>query len=496
MTTPAARHARRQLHWLQGFLAVSILAFALLLLAHRMVGSDAAASRIHRMQNALGATATLLSAPGEGFGEAWADSHLMLARLARQEPELEQHYEAVLAALMLADPPLREPVRALESGILGQIATLHRQEQERLRVSVAVALAAALAGGLLLGQVLRGALRDARAQAAAAADAKARMRAVCGAAPIGLAVLDDRLRVETLNTRFALLTGRPPEECEGLALAELLPELAPRLQPLLREALAQGQPLPGQDITLPGPGGEPRCYHVAIEPVQGARLRPDLCLALMDVSERLALAAWREEIVGELNHRVKNTLATVQSLAAQTLRGAALDPQRFAADFSARLGALSRSHELLAAVGWSCATLPAVVQAALSPWREGGRLCVEGEEPTLLRPLQAQSLVIALTELAGNAARHGALSAGGLVRLRWERGGDGLLHLCWQEQGGPPLAGPPLHRGFGLRFLERGLAHDLGPGAQVRLFFGPDGLHCEMRFPASPALPAAPPQAA
>ncbi|MFB9968810.1 HWE histidine kinase domain-containing protein [Pseudoroseomonas cervicalis] len=332
--------------------------------------------------------------------------------------------------------------------------------------------------------MLRGALHDARAEAAAAAEARARMRAVAGAAPIGLAVLDSRLRVETLNARFALLAGLPAPECEGRPLAELLPGLAPRLLPLLREALAAGRPLPGQDLTLTGPGGEPRCYHVAIEPVQGARLWPDLCLTLTDVSDRLALAAWREEIVGELNHRVKNTLATVQSLAAQTLRGAAQDPQRFAADFSARLAALSRSHELLAAVGWSRATLPAVVQAALAPWREGGRLCIAPGEATPLRPAQAQSLVIALTELAGNAARHGALSAGGRVSLRWGRPAEGLLCLCWREQGGPRLAGPPPHRGFGLRFLERGLARDLGPGAQVRMEFSAEGLRCEIRFPA------------
>ncbi|EFH12636.1 hypothetical protein HMPREF0731_1146, partial [Pseudoroseomonas cervicalis ATCC 49957] len=118
------------------------------------------------------------------------------------------------------------------------------------------------------------------------------------------------------------------------------------------------------------------------------------------------------------------------------------------------------------------------------PWREGGRLCIAPGEATPLRPAQAQSLVIALTELAGNAARHGALSAGGRVSLRWGRPAEGLLCLCWREQGGPRLAGPPPHRGFGLRFLERGLARDLGPGAQVRMEFSAEGLRCEIRFPA------------
>ncbi|EFH12624.1 hypothetical protein, partial [Teichococcus cervicalis] len=146
MTTAAARQARRQLRWLLGLLAVAMLGFALMLLAHRVVASEATAHRIAQLQLGFGASAQLRSAPGEGFDEAWAESHSLLARLARQEPGLQAAYEAVLATLLLADRPLREPLRALEAAMLGRIAALHRQEQERLRISIAVALAAALAG--------------------------------------------------------------------------------------------------------------------------------------------------------------------------------------------------------------------------------------------------------------------------------------------------------------------------------------------------------------
>jgi two-component sensor histidine kinase len=218
-------------------------------------------------------------------------------------------------------------------------------------------------------------------------------------------------------------------------------------------------------------------------PRAGVREVDDVVRLLADASRRRAL------LVAELNHRVKNTLATVQSVAAQTLRSARGDTVRFTHEFGQRLQVLAAAHNLLTAHSWGRTDLTAVVQAALGPWlddAEGGgvrRVLVGGPPGIPLAPRQAQAVVLALHELATNAVKYGALSrAAGRVELGWSRGPDGAVELRWVEAGGPPVASPPERRGFGTRLLERALAQDLGPGAAVELRFEPAGLHARIRF--------------
>jgi two-component sensor histidine kinase len=201
-----------------------------------------------------------------------------------------------------------------------------------------------------------------------------------------------------------------------------------------------------------------------------------------DVAERR-----RGLLVAELNHRVKNTLATVQSLAAQTAKRADGDIGRFTHDFGGRLQALARAHDLLTASAWEGSTLGTVARQALAPWSGQGRLRVAdaGGGPGVVGSHQALALVLGLHELATNAAKHGALSRPGgrvVVVLSADAGGD-VLRLDWTESGGPPLSGAqPPQGGFGKRLLERALAHDLGEGSAVRLRFEPEGLRAEIRF--------------
>jgi two-component sensor histidine kinase len=218
---------------------------------------------------------------------------------------------------------------------------------------------------------------------------------------------------------------------------------------------------------------------------------PSTAVREVDDVVRLLADAYRRQalLVAELNHRVKNTLATVQSVAAQTLRSARGDTVRFTHEFGQRLQVLAAAHNLLTVHSWGWTDLAAVVQAALGPWLdddEGGgapRVVVHGPPGTLLAPRQAQAVVLGLHELATNAVKYGALSrAVGQVELDWSRGPDGAVELRWAEAGGPPVAGPPERRGFGTRLLERGLAQDLGPDAVVELRFEPAGLHARIRF--------------
>jgi PAS domain S-box-containing protein len=196
--------------------------------------------------------------------------------------------------------------------------------------------------------------------------------------------------------------------------------------------------------------------------------------ATEDIHERKVAEQHQRLLIHELNHRVKNTLATVQAIAFQTLKGdIPLDEARNR--FEARLMALSRAHNLLTEQNWGRASLERVVRDA-TEHLAGERNGFEVGGPTLwLAPRAALALALALHELGTNAAKYGALSCeGGRVTIGWHVEGD-TLRLDWKEQGGPAVRQPG-RRGFGSRLIEKGLQADLGGGA--RLLFERDGLRC------------------
>ncbi|MCB4824446.1 sensor histidine kinase [Roseicella aerolata] len=208
-----------------------------------------------------------------------------------------------------------------------------------------------------------------------------------------------------------------------------------------------------------------------------------------DVAAALAAAERRRRVlVAELNHRVKNVLATVQSVALQTLKGRSGDVAGFASALTGRLRALAAAHDLITAGSWEAAPVGAVLHGGLAPWLspDGAEARIRIEAPAAaarIGPLQAQTLVLALNELAMNAVKHGALSAPrGEVTLRCTEDLGGTLAVEWTERGGPALPGAPDRQGFGTRLLRRALAQDLGPGSTVALDFAPQGLHARITF--------------
>ncbi|HTZ02891.1 MAG TPA: ATP-binding protein [Xanthobacteraceae bacterium] len=203
-----------------------------------------------------------------------------------------------------------------------------------------------------------------------------------------------------------------------------------------------------------------------------------VCAAL-DISERKRVEDHRLLLLNELNHRVKNTLATVQSIAAQSFRGPQ-SGESARALFEARLMALSRVHDVLTEENWQGANLDEIVGQAIMPYKGGdpNRFQVTGPSVRLSARM-ALSISMALHELATNAAKYGALSDGkGSVRIAWHverQEPHSLLQLEWRESGGPAVT-PPVHKGFGSRLIERGLAQDLGGGTTME--FRPEGLRC------------------
>jgi PAS domain S-box-containing protein len=191
-------------------------------------------------------------------------------------------------------------------------------------------------------------------------------------------------------------------------------------------------------------------------------------------------------LLGELNHRTQNTLATVQAIAVQTLRGAA--NKEVVDTFEGRILALSKAHSLLGRKHWESVSLRDVIDQILQPFglndRRVDRFWVEGDD-VRLQPKAAVSLAMLFHELATNAAKHGALSNGaaGKIDIAWQAEptspGD-RMRLRWQESGGPAVT-PPGRKGFGSRLIEGGLAQDLD--GVVRLDYEPAGVVCQIIMP-------------
>jgi PAS domain S-box-containing protein len=206
-----------------------------------------------------------------------------------------------------------------------------------------------------------------------------------------------------------------------------------------------------------------------------------------EITDRKQAEMRQKLLLDELNHRVKNTLATVQSLATQTLRSAG-SPQEFRRTFEARIVALSRSHDLLTRRNWQGADLKDVVSQQLGPYATNlARLTVEGDA-VALTPRAALTLSMVFHELATNAAKYGALSTpNGRLEVRWTvKAADpgsadrpDRLRLTWRESGGPPVA-PPERRGFGSRLIERSTSELDGEG---ELAFDPAGLCYRLAIP-------------
>ena len=218
--------------------------------------------------------------------------------------------------------------------------------------------------------------------------------------------------------------------------------------------------------------------------------------AQREIAERRRAEEHQRLLINELNHRVKNTLATVQSIAAQTRR-TTRDPKASYEAFIDRLVALSRAHDVLTRQRWEGADLREIVAGAVEPFDAGGQRFRMSGPSVWMEPQPALALAMALHELATNAVKYGALSVSeGRVALGWTVApddGDGIaVELTWVESKGPRVVAPT-RKGFGSRLLERGLAAELN--GSVRVDYRPDGLVCTMqaRLPAvdAPAMVAA-----
>jgi PAS domain S-box-containing protein len=289
------------------------------------------------------------------------------------------------------------------------------------------------------------------------------------------------------NDSFLSLTGYDREEVLGKSFNFLMAHGADAEALTRIKTEFEGSSGSGTDVLYRRKDGSEFWTEVFISPVrdEGGDI-VQYFASFVDLTKHKEDEAQSKMLIDELNHRVKNTLSTVQSIVWQTLRSPS-DPKVVRESIESRLFALSRSHDLLTREKWESAGLLDIVHDALEPFGVSGgradRIAVTGEN-IRFPPKSALALGIAFNELATNAVKYGALSnAAGSILIEWTMEttptGQRLL-LNWKEKDGPPVT-PPAHKGFGSRVIERGLAHELE--GTIHLDYRPDGLVCTMDIP-------------
>lgn len=293
--------------------------------------------------------------------------------------------------------------------------------------------------------------------------------------------------VVSWNKSAERLFGYSAAEMIGRPIMILIPEDRQNEEPQILARIRRGERVDHFETVRRRKDGSHIDISLSISPIKDGSSRiVGASKIARDITEKKRLEAQRDLLIAELSHRVKNTLATVISIARQSFGKTNAEEAR---RFDSRIRGLARTHSRLAEASWSGVSLGTIIDDECAPYRhdDGKNVSIAG--PTMwLNPKCALTLGMALHELATNAAKYGALSVKeGTVAVEWDERSDGTLAIRWREAGGPPVQ-PPQRSGFGRLLLERALASDLN--GKVQLEFAQSGLKCTIAIPASEHRPA------
>jgi PAS domain S-box-containing protein len=282
------------------------------------------------------------------------------------------------------------------------------------------------------------------------------------------------------NKRCYDYTGTTPEQIVGWGWRVVLdPNALPAVMEGWTRSIATGEPFE-MVFPLRAVDGSFHPFLSRVQPLKDGRGKVLRWFGTnTDISEQKRVEERLQLLLNELNHRVKNTLATVQAIARQSLRTL---PTENIDTFHDRLVALSRAHDLLMQGNWEATDLREIVRQSLAPLcakRPDDRFAIEG--PAVLIPAdRAASWSMALHELCTNALKHGAFKTDvGQVNIEWDVPKRGRLRFRWSEHGGPPVT-VPRRRGFGSRLIES-LGRELAGSANIE--FEPGGVVCTIDAP-------------
>ena len=294
----------------------------------------------------------------------------------------------------------------------------------------------------------------------------------------------DHIFTFTSDAYLRLIGGRA---VIGLPIREALPEVVEQgfvdlLDTVYREGKSHSAE--GARVMLANePGRPPRetFLDFSYDPIRSAEgVVTGVFVQGMDRTESFRFQQRQRLLIDELNHRVKNALATVQSIAAQTLRSTT-DTADARKAFEARIVALAKAHSMLSERSWDDTEIGHLVRQELTAY-DAGQLQVGGPE-LMLNAKATIALALLFHELATNAAKHGALSTpSGRLSVHWHEDARENLIIDWSEAGGPAVT-PPARKGFGTRMLNTVIAGELGGELDAR--YDPAGFHAVLTIPSS-----------
>lgn len=267
------------------------------------------------------------------------------------------------------------------------------------------------------------------------------------------------------------------QEVVGKSVTILIPPERQHEEAGILQRLRRGERIDHFETVRQRKDGSLVDISLSISPIAGQKGRVvGASKIARDISERKAAEKFKDVLLAEMKHRVKNTLALAASISRQTFDSVTDEEQHI---FAARLEALGNAHDVLAKQSWEGADLNEVVTRTMEPHRTGqGRIHLSGPD-IAVDSGKAVAVALALHELATNATKYGSLSVpDGTLDIVWERLDADRIRLRWQESGGPTVV-KPTRRGFGTRLIERALAAEL---TKVLLDFKPEGVVCEMEF--------------
>ncbi|MBC9033816.1 PAS domain S-box protein [Sphingomonas sp. JC676] len=310
-----------------------------------------------------------------------------------------------------------------------------------------------------------------------------RFTAIVNQATVGVVETDTAGRFQLSNGAFETMVGRSAEALQRLRRQELIhPEDAEEIDLRFDRATQDGQPFEAE-YRLQRADGATIWVHDSVSVLSDSDGHATSVISVtLEIDKRKRAEEQAALLLGELDHRVKNILAIVSSIVAQTLR-AGLSPEAFTETIAGRITAITRAHSLLTNRGAASAgTLRDLIETELEPY-QGRNLRIDGPV-VVLTPKAGLSMAMAIHELASNAAKYGSLSdPQGQLSVLWTlgEGPEPHLRLSWTESGGPPVAGPPSQRGFGTTVIERSLGFEFD--AQVERNFAPTGVVCTIDLP-------------
>lgn len=311
--------------------------------------------------------------------------------------------------------------------------------------------------------------------------------------PVGLSLVDREMRYIRINDSLAQINGIPREEHIGKTFRELLPELEDGLRETYKQIFNTGEAVLNVEIMgeTPASPGEVRHWIGDFYPVfQGDEVfAVGTCVREVTDQTRMLTRIQKQNdhqklLLGELQHRVKNTLATISSVSKLLLKGVD-DAAEYQARLEDRLGAISRTHDLLTDADWSTAKFSEIIRNEAGPYEQADEERIRLTGPDLkLTAKEALALGMAFHELTTNAAKYGALSVDeGHIVVGTKHDASGSANkarIVWKEYNGPPITSPPKHKGFGSLVIERVLASDLS--GDVTVEYNEGGLCFQVDF--------------